>query len=336
MSRLGHPVERWFSQTPIAAADRKHAAMMRAISLVSRWSGRPIPAPEHVPLSEALVVARWLAERCVQGRPAWMSTTASGAVRLCVAARAHGLDIAGTFFRASGEPLSPAKVRVIESQGCEVKCHYALAEAGRIGMACANPAAVDDVHVLTDKMALVERERTLAGGARVPALLLTTLHPAAPKVMLNVEVGDYGIMSRRRCGCIWERIGFTQHLHTIRSYEKLTSEGMHFVGSDLLSLVEEGLPARFGGHPTDYQFVEEEERGLPIVNLFASPRVGTLDASEVQAWVLSELGGQGSARRMMAGLWKDGGTVKVVRREPYSTSSGKVHALHVPQPLVEA
>jgi hypothetical protein len=37
---------------------------------------------------------------------------------------------------------------------------------------------------------------------------------------------------------------------------------MNFLGTDLLRLIDEVLPARFGGAPTDYQFVErEDERG---------------------------------------------------------------------------
>ena len=63
---------------------------------------------------------------------------------------------------------------------------------------------------------------------------------------------DYAVISHPHCGCPWEEMGYTQQLHTIRSYEKLTSEGMHFVGTDLIAVVEEVLPARFGGAPTDY------------------------------------------------------------------------------------
>ena len=57
-----------------------------------------------------------------------------------------------------------------------------------------------------------------------------------------------------------EALGYTTHIHTIRSWEKLTSEGMTFCGHDLIRLIEEVLPARFGGRPTDYQFVESGAR----------------------------------------------------------------------------
>ena len=49
---------------------------------------------------------------------------------------------------------------------------------------------------------------------------------------------------------------------------------MNFLGADLIRLIEEVLPARFGGAPTDYQFVEREDaRGLPKVDLRVSPRI---------------------------------------------------------------
>jgi hypothetical protein len=332
MARLGYPIERWFSQTPVSVwAGGKHAALVRAVSAVSRWTGRRVPQPEHVGLSDAVIVARWLAGHRQRGRPAWLSTTASCAVRACLAARAHGLDISGTFFRSSGEPLSPGKAAVVLAEGCRIRSHYALAEAGRLGVACGRPDVIDEVHVLTDKVAVRQRAVDLAGGARVAGLFLTTLLPSVPKIMLNVELGDYGTLGERRCGCVWDELGFALHLHTIRSYEKLTSEGMHFVGTDLLALVDEILPARFGGTTTDYQFVEEEVDGLPVVSLLVSPRVGPLAAADVRAAVLEALRARDAAHRMMTAIWRDGGTLRVVRREPCATRTGKIHALHIEQ-----
>ena len=198
-------------------------------------------------------------------------------------------------------------------------------------MACLKPTAVDEVHVVTDKIALLQRERSV-GGATVEALFCSTLHPAVPKIMVNVELGDYGVLSERACGCPFDHLGFRQHLHTIRSYEKLTSEGMHFVGSELLRLVEEVLPDRFGGHPTDYQVVEEEEGGLSKVSLVVSPRVGEVDEAQVVSTALGVLGsapGSNSGNTMMAGYWRDAQTLRVVRREPVATSVAKILPLHV-------
>ncbi len=147
--------------------------------------------------------------------------------------------------------------------------------------------------------------------------------------MLNVEVGDYGVLSERACNCPWHALGYPLHLHTIRSYEKLTSEGMHFMGVELVNLVEEVLPARFGGHPTDYQFVEEEENGLTKVSIVVSPRVGAVNESQLVEAVLASLGSRAGGNQMMAQYWQDGKTLRVVRREPYATSASKIQTLHV-------
>jgi hypothetical protein len=153
--------------------------------------------------------------------------------------------------------------------------------------------------------------------------------------MVNVELGDYGVLEDRACGCPFDRLGFLQHVHTIRSYEKLTSEGMQFVGTELLELIEEVLPARFGGAPTDYQLVEEDEGGVSKVSLVVSPRVGAIDEERMITTALDVLGFSPRGRagnRVMAELWRDARTLRVIRREPHATRAAKILPLHVIQP----
>jgi hypothetical protein len=204
-----------------------------------------------------------------------------------------------------------------------------MSEIGRLGLACGAPSELDDVHILTDKVALIQRER-VAGGIRLPAFFLSSLHPSSPKIAINVESGDYGVVTERDCACPLSELGLRQHVHHIRSYEKLTTEGMHFVGPELLHLLEEALPARFGGGPTDYQLVEEEEQGITRISLVVSPRVGPIDESLVVANVLENLGGAAAGTRMMATTWRQGNTLRIVRREPFATSASKIQALHIP------
>jgi hypothetical protein len=251
-------------------------------------------------------------------------------VRACLAAREHGLDIGGTLFRIGGEAFTEARARIIAESGARALCHYNMDEVGRLGVACAEPVALDDVHVAVDKVALLQRARHFGPGEpTVGALFCTTLHSAAPKIMLNVEIGDHGVLSERACGCPFDALGFLQHLHGIRSYEKLTSEGMQFTGGELLRLIEEVLPARCGGHPTDYQLVEEEENGLSRVSILVSPRLGHVDETQVVATALDVLGFSSRANRMMARYWRDAQTLRVVRREPYLTHAAKILPLHV-------
>jgi hypothetical protein len=123
-------------------------------------------------------------------------------------------------------------------------------------------------------------------------------------------------------------IGFDQHLHSIRSFEKLTSEGIHVAGSDLITLLEEVLPQTYGGGANDYQIVEGDHEGIPEVRLVISPSVGALDTEAVVRTVLDFLGAHSSANELTTEYWRQGGTLKVDRREPYSTPSSKVMALH--------
>jgi hypothetical protein len=330
-AKLGRPVERWFSQTKLEFTPATWKYFLFTVYTVraGRIFGCAMPMPEYVPLPEAIRVARWLKEKKDAGTPALLDTSASPGVRVCLAAKQHGLDISGTFFRLGGEPFTSAKAQVMADAGCRAVCHYSISEIGNVGMACADPADLDDVHLLDDKVAAIQRPKTVdRSGATVPALIYTTVLPSCPKLMLNVESDDYAIMERRTCGCPFGALGFDRHLRRIRSYEKLTSEGVSFLGTELLRLVEEVLPARFGGDCTDYQLVETEESGLTKVSILVSPRRGTIDETQVFAAVLALLrsypGGE-----IMARHWEEAQTLRVLRREPYSTGSAKVMPLHI-------
>jgi hypothetical protein len=333
-ARVGQPLERWFSQSRLELRGDaiKYSLFWRYVIVASRLHGNPIPAPEYVPVSETARVAEWLAAKVRSGQPAYFCCPSTTSVRICKVAEERGLDLSGTVFRIGGEPFTPAKAAILARAGCTHNVRYSLAELGNIGMQCLHPTAPDSVHLLTDKIAVVQRERPIgASGATVPALFLTTLLPATPKLLLNVDIGDYGVLEERDCGCPIGKLGFHLQIRSIRSHEKLTSEGMTFFGEDLIRLVEDVLPARFGGDAGDYQLVEVEEEGLPRVNVVVSPRVGRVDERAIESVVLDELGSRRAAWRMAAEQWRQAGTLRVVRREPVATPAGKILPLHVPR-----
>lgn len=321
----------WFSQNPYRPtwAAWKSWVFFTLALIVSRVARNPLMWPRFAPLDAAPMIAKWLQEARSAGKTVHFDTNVSSAIRVVQAAQEAGLDISGTQFRLGGEPFTAARASVFSSAGCRAVSHYSMAETGPIAMACTNATRPDDAHLLLHKIAIVAR----AGveGLRAPAgiepMFLTTLSTASPKLMINVESGDYAVREERDCGCGFGELGFRTHLHTIRSYEKLTSGGMHFIGHDLVQLVDELLPLKFGGSPTDYQFVESEERGLPVVGVRVHPRVGPVDESLLVETVLSALAGSQMAGAMMVESWRAGKVVRVLREEPVANASSKILAL---------
>jgi hypothetical protein len=324
--RCGQPVARWFNPYGRRrTAQDAQFALFTAFTLgVAAVCRAPLARPELCPPGDAARVARWLAARRAEGRPAVLDTQAGLAVRTCLEAEEDGLDISGTLIRTGGEPLTLAKAAVAERVGVRVVPHYSMTELGRVAVACSEPEATDDMHPLLDKLAVLARPDDGDDGAR--ALVYTTLTTVTPKLMINVDSGDRAHVSERDCSCPYGRMGMRLHVHSVHARDKLTSEGSLFLAGDLVTLVEEVLPASFGGAPTDYQLVEEEEDGLPKVSVVVRPSVGPLDDASVVAVVLAHL--RGIPRlAFMAGIWEDGRTLRVVRRDPEPTSRGKILAL---------
>ena len=126
-----------------------------------------------------------------------------------------------------------------------------------------------------------------------------------------------------------EKLGFGRRLHTIRSYEKLTAGGMHFIGSNVMTMLEEVLPKRHGGAPGDYQLVEEERDGLSKVGIVVSPRAVLRDAEQLPGTILDYLSSDSRGAKMMADQWRQAGVLEVIRREPYITAAGKTPPIRV-------
>ena len=330
LARASRMPAKWFSpnKPQWTRQGLQGRALLWCTLLVCRVSGRPAPAPAYLRHDRLNEIVDWLADATRKGTPALVLCFPSPAVRACLAAEQTGADISGTVFYGGGEAYTEGKAAVQRRAGTRHVVNYAMSESGSISFQCGARASADDMHVLTDKMAVLQRPLRLTSGAEVGALYHTSLLTTAPKLMLNVESGDYAVLEERDCGCLWQDMGLTTHISQVRSYEKLTSEGVMFMGSMLYELLEETLPARFGGSPVDYQLAEEEENGVPKVKIIVSPRIGPVDEDAVIKAVLSAVGFAGWSRRM-AETWQHAGTLRVERREPYSTAASKLLPLHV-------
>ena len=63
-----------------------------------------------------------------------------------------------------------------------------------------------------DGLALIQFTQRVPGSENtVDAFNFTSLLPTAPKLLLNVEIDDYGLIETRSCGCPLESYGFTEH-----------------------------------------------------------------------------------------------------------------------------
>ena len=331
---FGLPVSRWFSQMDPSAPDMspRYRWSLRALRWTSLATRRPLPPVDHVPLDDPLPIARWMAGVLGTGEVPHLWAFPSSAVRLCRTAEQAGLDLRGARFTVTGEPVTTARLEAIGRTGAEALPDYGSADAGGVvAYGCLQPGAADDVHLFEDLVAVIQP----APPVSLPpgALLLTTLRPATALVLFNVSLGDRAEIGRRRCGCPLEARGWSTHLSAIRSYEKLTAGGMTFLDTDVVRILEEVLPARCGGGPTDYQLVEEESAdGLPRVRILVHPSVGSLDVGHVVTTFLGALADGSPTARVMVEEWRRAGLPHVERGQPLVSSGGKIlHLVAMPR-----
>jgi len=327
--------QKWFY--PVTKKDfrpsLKNRLAVNFFIIMGRCFGAPIPWPEPVPLDQAMVVAKWIAETLKDHPKCLLSTNISMLMRVSLVAQEEGLDLTGATFMGGGEPPTPAKVREITRSGVRYIPLYFFMETGVVGWGCVRPLDINDLHLFKDGLALIQYPRQVPGSdIIVDAFNFTTLLPTAPKVMLNVESDDYGVIETRSCGCPLESYGYTEHVRQIRSFRKLTGEGVTLVGSEMIHILEEVLPAYFGGSPLDYQLLEEEDKkGFTRLNLIVSPKIEIKNEKEIIKVVLEGLGRSSVAADLARGMWNQAETLKVKRREPIWTERGKLMPLHLSQ-----
>lgn len=326
-ARRGNLPKRWFS--PITNRDvrpsLKNRLATQYIVGMGRLFGVPIPKPELVDMDSAGMIARWMADTLAIHGACVLSAHVGMALRVALAAQQLNLDLTGATFWGGGEPSTPTKVREITRTGARWISTYFFAEAGPVGLGCARPVDASDVHFMMDSLAMVQYPRKVPGTDKtVNAFLYTSLLPEAPKLLLNVETDDYGIVEKRSCGCPLDELGYTIHLRDIKSFSKLTGEGVTLIGSEMVHILENILPSQFGGGPLDYQLVEEEDgRGFTRLVLRIHPRVEIHDESEVIQTLLQALHESSVAADSAKAIWRQAGTLGIQREAPLLTRVGK-------------
>jgi hypothetical protein len=332
-AKMGNVPRRWFS--PVMPGDRrvplKYRLATEYVLGMGRLSGVAFPRPEPVRLEEAGIIARWMAETIAADGGCYLGAFASMALRVAIAALDEGIDLTGGVFSGGGEPPTPAKTETIRKTGARVVPTYYFSEAGAVGLPCAHPVDCNDQHFMRDHLALIQHARRVPGTEiEVNAFLFTTLLPSATKILLNVESDDYGTIEARKCGCLWEKYGFPEHIRHIRSFRKLTGEGMTLVGSEMERILQQDLPRRFGGTALDYQLLEEEDsRGFTRLSVVVSPRIDLPDEQQVIDTVLAGLRRGSEGADGARATWAQARSFRVRRIEPIWTARGKLMPLHL-------
>ena len=325
---LGTPPERWFTQVDPRSPGihPRYPWSVRALRWAAWAWGVRVPAPRHASLNDPSAIVQWLRRVLDRGRIPHLVTWASPAVRVCREAERTGSSLSGVQLSIGGEPITAAKMDAIRRTGAAAVPRYMAMECGYIAYGCLQPSFPDELHLFDDMHAAIQPEaHRPESGLPADALLLTSLRPSAPFILLNVSLGDQAQPCTGSCGCPLEQIGWTRRIRQVRSFEKLTAGGMTFLDSDILHVLEEVLPSRLGGSLFDYQLIEEEgASGEPKLRLIISPSVGPVDPVAAKRVFLEAAGRGSGAERLMSLQWGEGDFLSVDRRLPKLTAAGKI------------
>ena len=332
-AHIGNPAQRWFSQV---AEDQVRVNWekrwgTKTIFAVHRFFGCPLAEPEYAGLNDAWRIAQWASQALNEQSNCVIYTFAASAVRVCIAAAEANINLTGAKFLVTGEPLTAHKKREIESTGAVAIPVYGISEAGVIAAGCnqAHPQS-DHCHLYKDTTAIISHQQVVPNfDLCLDSYLFTSLLYESPKILLNVGMGDFGDLEMESCNCGFGELGFDTSLSNIRSYEKLTGEGVTFVDTDFVRIIEKDLPESFGGKSTDYQLIEEEDStGFTHLQLLVSPRVGKVNEGEVVAkfMMLLKHGDASPESWAQSGIemWQQSGMVRIRRDFPVCTASGKI------------
>ena len=340
-AHIGNPVAKWFSQVSEdqVRVNWEKRWGTKTIFAVHRLFGSPLAEPQYAGLNDAGRIAEWASQTLSEHPNCVVYTFAASAVRVCIAAAEKNLNLKGAKFLVTGEPLTPHKKREIEATGGEVVPVYGISEAGVIAAGCnQSHAESDHCHLYKDTTAIISHRQVVPNfDISLDSYLFTSLLYESPKLLLNVGMGDFGDLHAEPCECGFGQLGFDTCLSNIRSYEKLTGEGVTFVDTDFVRIIERELPHTFGGKSTDYQLIEEEDsQGLTHLQLLVSPRVGEVKEDEVleKFMTLLKRGEASPESWAQSGteMWRQSGMVRIRRDFPICTASGKILPFQLRKP----
>jgi len=332
IARLRAAPERWVALGS-AGHNLHYKAATAALVMRLRLAGAKIPFPTYVEQGDFSPVAEFIARRKKEGVQSHVMGMVSSITRIAAAAVDLGVDISGTFAMVTGESLTDAKRELIESAGIEVFPSYATSEFGGIGAPCRQMNTGNRVHVAQASVALVSRpiEDEAWCDEPVESLHITSLLSFAPRTLINVEIGDTGVIEPATCDCEFSKLGYKWQVRDMAAISKLRGQGYSLRAPEIVKLLEEGLARKFGGRPGDYQLAEVEGKAQTEMVLRIHPRAGVKSPDEVLQFFLAE------CRRTWGGWntilhWTESNGVRVEVVAPVLASSGKFRAIRLLAP----
>jgi hypothetical protein len=318
--KRGYAPMRWFSQIDPARTDVSMATRLAlpAMRAGARLAGVRVPSPEFADADRVDVVLDWMRGRCV------LRTFASSAVRLAERALALRRDLSGAVMFVGGEPLTDARRAVIESTGARVFARYVTTESGLVGASCDQRASTDDMHVYTDRVAVIDG---------VDGTMVTTLSLHTGKVLFNTVLGDTATFTTRDCSCEFGRLGFRARLTNVRSQQRFTVEGMTVMASDFEAALDEAISALKLRRDRIQYRRESGASGLERLVLVVPTTEPAADDAMLGE-LYAGMSRRGPALTLAADVWHRSGTVQVRREDVRGSSSGKssMRAASVPAP----
>jgi hypothetical protein len=328
-AKLGYPSERWYALGGRSIYKNAHyKAMTAAIVARLRLGGANVPYPTYLEPDDFSPVAEFIARRKKEGMSSAIMGMVSSITRVAATAIDGGFDIHGTIALVTGESLTDAKRDLIESAGIEVYPMYATSEFGGIGVPCRQMRTGNCVHIGLPSLALVSRRQKSWADEDVDSLHITNLLSFAPRMLINVEIGDTGVIEPATCDCEFSRIGYRLRVRDMAAITKLRFQGCALNAPELIRLLEEGLAQQFGGRPGDYQMLEIEGKAQTEIVLRIHPRTGVTSPEKVLKYFLDRCcETYGGAQPVFH--WTQSNAIWAELKPPILAASGKFRAIRL-------
>jgi hypothetical protein len=268
-------------------------------------------------------VLEWARSALRRAGRARLGAYTSSAVALAQLARERRVDLRGLVVATLGEPLGEERAATIRASGAEPANGYGFMQKGTVASGCPRCDG-EEMHVLESEVAVIGRRRRRPDGVEVDAFLWTSLADDSPSVLLNVENDDYGtIASVDACDCELGRIGMRTRISGVRGMSKVAIAGMTVRAEQLAKIAEVLLPARLGGGPSSFQFIQDGSAERPRLRVRIDPAVGEVDERIVLETIATELGRTDGGALAVA-MWSSFEALVVERAPPRPTPAGKV------------